>query len=67
MNKKVVVAMSGGVDSSLTAAILLKRDFEVIGVTMNLNDESELQDAKAVAAQLGIVHYVADFREIFKN
>ena len=67
MNKKVVVAMSGGVDSSLTAAILLKRGFEVIGVTMNLNDESELQDAKAVAAQLGIIHYVADFRKIFQT
>lgn len=69
--------MSGGVDSSLTAAILLYRGFEVVGVTMWLEDEEfheksccssqEIQDAKKVAEQLGIVHYVADFRKIFQT
>ena len=62
MNKKVAVAMSGGVDSSL------ERGFEVFGVTMLLNDVStEFQDAKNVADKLGIFHFTADFREIFKR
>ena len=61
----------------MTAAILLYRGFEVVGVTMWLEDEEfneksccssrEVQDAKAVASQLGIVHYVADFRKIFRT
>ena len=77
MKKKVAVAMSGGVDSSLSAAILLYRGFEVVGVTMWLENEEfheksccssqEIQDAKTVANQLGIVHYVADFRKIFRE
>lgn len=68
--------MSGGVDSSLTAALLIRRGFEVVGVTMWLEDDEfsersccsqrEVEDARAVAAQLGIVHYVADFREEFR-
>ena len=67
--KKIAVAMSGGVDSSLTAAILLYKGFEVVGVTMWLfgeEDQKFIQDAKKVAEQLGIVHYVADFRKDFR-
>ncbi len=68
--------MSGGVDSSLTAALLIQRGFEVVGVTMWLETEefgersccssAEIRDAKIVAAQLGIKHYVADFRAEFR-
>lgn len=58
--------MSGGVDSSLTAAILIYRGFEVVGVTMILSGSGEVADAQRVAAQLGIKHYVADFRKEFR-
>lgn len=76
---KVAVAMSGGVDSSLTAKLLLDEGYDVFGVTMNLSDEkrvlsadnkfsgSAVDDAKKVAAMLGIEHHVLDFREIFQQ
>ena len=68
MNKKIAVAMSGGVDSSLTAAILLQKGFEVVGITMLLyDDEKNISDARRVCEKLGITHYVADFREIFRD
>jgi len=81
-NKKtVVVAMSGGVDSSVAAALLVQEGYRVIGVTMklwdfttvggNLNRESSccsldsINDARMVCHQLGIPHYVMDFSEGF--
>lgn len=68
MSKKVAVAMSGGVDSSLTAALLLQRGFDVIGVTMLLNDDDKnIDDARRVCEHLGISHHVADFRKIFRE
>ncbi len=70
MKKKVLVGMSGGVDSSTTAVLLLKEGYEVVGATLKLtssSDESFIDDAKKVAEKLGIQHHVLDFRKEFEN
>ena len=67
MTKRIAVAMSGGVDSSLTAALLLQKNFDVVGVTMLIDDnDKNIVDAKNICDFLGISHYVADFRQIFR-
>jgi tRNA-specific 2-thiouridylase len=76
---RVVVAMSGGVDSSCVAALLVEAGYEVIGVTLQLYDHGaalgkrgaccagqDIQDARRVAEQLDIPHYVLDFEARFK-
>lgn len=79
--KKVVVGMSGGVDSSVAAYLLLEEGYDVIGVTMNFwqgEDQAEgpeggclstaaAEDAKRVADKLGIPHYVLDFKDEFRR
>ena len=79
MSERVVVAMSGGVDSSVCAALLHAQGYDCIGVTMKLWDGpgstegqrktcctlDDVADARRVAAQLGIPFYVANFKEPF--
>jgi tRNA-specific 2-thiouridylase len=81
MNKNVVVAMSGGVDSSVAAALLKEQGYEVYGVTMRLSNWQETEgrkfggccgskdfyDARSVAQTLGIPHYSFDYVEKFRG
>jgi tRNA-specific 2-thiouridylase len=83
MKKRVVVAMSGGVDSSVAAALLKEKGYDVVGVTMNLYSlpreycmsESlrsccgwkATEDAHRVAVSLGISHYLVDFKKSFEK
>lgn len=66
--KKVVIGMSGGVDSSAAAYLLKREGYEVIGVTLMLNDdENSILDAQSVCQKLNIEHHVIDFRKEFKS
>lgn len=76
--KKVVIGMSGGVDSSVAAYLLKQQGYEVIGVTMQTwQEENEnnngscgsniVEDAREVASQIGIPYYVIDFKKEFKE
>ncbi len=68
LKKRVVVAMSGGVDSSLTAALLKEEGYEVLGITMRHYDGDEnLEVAHQVAQKLGISWHILDFTKEFKR
>jgi tRNA-specific 2-thiouridylase len=77
---RVVVAMSGGVDSSVVAGLLKHEGYDVVGITLQLYDHGEathrkgaccagqdIHDARAVADRLGIPHYVLDYQDRFKS
>ncbi|QEK38107.1 tRNA 2-thiouridine(34) synthase MnmA [Candidatus Cytomitobacter indipagum] len=68
---KVVIAMSGGVDSSVTAAIMKKGGYDVVGLTLKLHDNPStnhaIRDAKAIADFLGFEHNVLDLRDEFQE
>jgi tRNA-specific 2-thiouridylase len=76
---RIVAAMSGGVDSSVTAALLSRAGYDVVGVTLQLYPAArprrkgaccagqDIHDARRVAEHLGIAHYVLDYEERFKT
>jgi tRNA-specific 2-thiouridylase len=77
---RVVAAMSGGVDSSVVAALLAREGYDVVGVTLQLYDAgvaakkkgaccagADIHDARRVAERLGIAHYVLDYEARFKR
>ena len=65
-NKRVLLGMSGGVDSSVSAILLREQGYEVVGVTMLLFDDA-VEDAKKVCETLNIEHHVIDCREEFEK
>ena len=77
---RVVVAMSGGVDSSIVAALLKHQGYDVVGITLQLYDQGkttarkgaccagqDIHDARRVADRLGIAHYVLDYEQRFAD
>lgn len=80
MGRKVLIAMSGGVDSSVAAWLLVRQGWDCVGATMRLYDDEtigrrgqgccsldDVEDARSVARRLGIPYYVSDFRDQFRE
>lgn len=69
LTKRVLVALSGGVDSSVAVKLLLDRGYDVAGVVMKMSDshDATVEAAKSSAESLGIKLYILDLREVFKS
>ena len=82
MKKRILVAMSGGVDSSVAAIMLAGMGYELVGITMKVWDYEgsgvkgretgccsldSINDARSLAMRMGFPHYVMDLREIFRE
>jgi tRNA-specific 2-thiouridylase len=82
VKKKVMVGMSGGVDSSVAAALLLEKGYDVVGITMQIWPDmgaekkaaeggccslSAVDDARRVSDKLGIPYYVLNFKDVFEE
>ena len=68
--KRVLIGMSGGVDSSVAAYLLKKEGYEVVGLTMSLfpkENDTSIIDAKQVCQKLNIEHYIVDYTKEFNN
>ena len=78
--ERIVVAMSGGVDSSVVAASLARDGYDVVGITLQLYDHGaalakkgaccagrDIHDARRVAAEMGFPHYVLDYENRFRE
>lgn len=64
---KVVIGMSGGVDSSVSAFLLQQQGYEVIGITFRFTEEFDATDAIETCKKLNIEHHILDYRDIFKE
>ena len=64
---KVVIGISGGVDSSVAAYLLQKKGYEVIGITFKFTNDFDEKDAINVCKKLNIEHHIIDYKEIFKE
>ena len=67
MKKKVVVGISGGVDSAVAAVLLKNSGYEVIGVTFIFTEDFDVKDAIKTCKKIGIEHHVVDYKKVFKE